>query len=48
MPRDALEGLRALMLELYLPLLAEPGALGKGTPAQAQALLKVRADVTLA
>ena len=40
-PRDALEGMRALMAELYLPLLQEPGALGRSSPAQAQALLKV-------
>jgi hypothetical protein len=40
-PRDALGGMRALMAELYLPLLQEPGALARSSPAQAQALLKV-------
>ena len=42
-PRDSLEGTRALMAELYLPILAEQGAWGRSTPKQAQAFLQVRA-----
>ena len=40
-PKDSLEGMRALMAELYLPILHEQGGWGRSTPKQAQAFLQV-------